>query len=129
MDGQCHAPAALTSEKTRYPLNTRLGEPQGQSRWVQKILLLTSFDTQILQQHRGSLYRLRYPSLQGQNVICFKAQFIPQSKHCVGYKNHVMLYTAKATVCSEIHTKHMNTLYRQNTELLNVKPDSSQRNC
>jgi len=40
-----------------------------------------------------------------------------------------MLYMAKAAVCSEMHTKHMNTLYRQNTELLNVKPDSTQRNC
>jgi hypothetical protein len=29
-----------------------------------------------------------------------------------------MLYMAKATACSETHIKHMNTLYRQNTELL-----------
>ena len=39
-----------------------------------------------------------------------------------------MLYTAKAAVCSEIHIKHMNMFYRQNTELLNVKPDSTQGN-
>jgi hypothetical protein len=26
-------------------------------------------------------------------------------------------------VCSEIHTKHINTLCGQNVELLNVKPD------
>jgi len=40
-----------------------------------------------------------------------------------------MPYTAKAAVCSEIHTKHMNTLYRQNTELINVKPNSIEGNC
>ena len=32
-----------------------------------------------------------------------------------------MLYTEKIGVCSEIHTKHMNTLRGQNVELLNVK--------
>jgi hypothetical protein len=32
-----------------------------------------------------------------------------------------MLYNEIIAVCSEIHTKHINTLYRQNVELLNVK--------
>jgi hypothetical protein len=32
-----------------------------------------------------------------------------------------MLYSEIIAVCSEIHTKHINTLCRQNVELLNVK--------
>jgi hypothetical protein len=34
-----------------------------------------------------------------------------------------MQYTAKVAVCSEIHTKHINTLCGQNGELLIIKPD------
>ena len=33
-----------------------------------------------------------------------------------------MLYTKIIAVCSEIHTKHINTLCGQNVELLNDKP-------
>ena len=33
-----------------------------------------------------------------------------------------MLYREIIAVCSQIHTKHINTLCGQNTELLNVKP-------
>jgi len=32
-----------------------------------------------------------------------------------------MLYREILTVCSEIHTKHINTLCGQNTEMLNVE--------
>ena len=32
-----------------------------------------------------------------------------------------MLYKEVIAVCSQIHTKHINTLYGQNVELLNVK--------
>jgi hypothetical protein len=32
-----------------------------------------------------------------------------------------MLYSEIIAVCSEIHTKHINTLCEQNVELLNVK--------
>jgi hypothetical protein len=32
-----------------------------------------------------------------------------------------MLYREIIAVCSEIHTKHINTVCRQNVELLNVK--------
>jgi len=32
-----------------------------------------------------------------------------------------MLYREMVVVCSEIHTKHINTLCGQNVELLNVK--------
>ena len=33
-----------------------------------------------------------------------------------------MLYREIIAVCSQIHTKHINTLCWQNVELLNVKP-------
>ena len=33
-----------------------------------------------------------------------------------------MLYRKIIAVCSEIHTKHINTLCGQNVELLNIKP-------
>ena len=33
-----------------------------------------------------------------------------------------MLYRDTIAVCSQIHTKHINTLCGQNVELLNVKP-------
>ena len=39
---------------------------------------------------------------------------------CIGV-GHVMLYREIIAVCSEIHTKHINTLSRQDVELLNVK--------
>jgi hypothetical protein len=32
-----------------------------------------------------------------------------------------MLYSEIIAVCSEIHTKHINTLCRQNVEFVNVK--------
>jgi len=33
-----------------------------------------------------------------------------------------MLYREIIAVCSQIHTKHINTLYGQNVEFQNVKP-------
>jgi hypothetical protein len=33
-----------------------------------------------------------------------------------------MMYKAKVAVCSDTHTKHINTLCGQNVELLNIKP-------
>ena len=33
-----------------------------------------------------------------------------------------MLYREIIAVCSQIHTKHINTLCGQNVELLNIKP-------
>ena len=44
VDGQHHAPAALSPEKTRYPLHSRLGGPQGRSGRVRKISLPPGFD-------------------------------------------------------------------------------------
>jgi hypothetical protein len=39
-----------------------------------------------------------------------------------------MLYREKVAVCSEIHTKHINTLCGQKVELLNVKPGGAYSN-
>ena len=39
-----------------------------------------------------------------------------------------MLYREIIAVCSQIHTKHINTLCGQNVELLNVKNDVKYRN-
>ena len=39
-----------------------------------------------------------------------------------------MLYTEIITVCSEIHTKHINTLCGQNVEFVNVKTGGTYRN-
>jgi hypothetical protein len=47
--GQRHVPAALPPGKTRYPLCTRLGGPQGRSGQVQKISPPPGFDTRTVQ--------------------------------------------------------------------------------
>jgi hypothetical protein len=60
---QRHAPAALTPEKTRYPLCRWLGGPQGRSGQVRKIKPTPGFDPRIVQPVASrSLYRLRYPA-------------------------------------------------------------------
>jgi len=52
-----------------------------------------------------------------------KTQSVPRSKHsvCVTKTSQLMLYRVIVAVCSQIHTKHINTLYGQNVHLLNVK--------
>ena len=52
-----------------------------------------------------------------------KTQSVPRSKHTVSViqTGQLMLYREIIVVCSEIHTKHINTLCGQNVELLNVK--------
>jgi len=39
-----------------------------------------------------------------------------------------MLYSEIIAVCSQIHTKHINTRRGQNVELLNVKPGDTKSN-
>jgi hypothetical protein len=55
---------------------------------------------------------------------CLKIQSVPRSKHsvCVIKTNQLMLYGEIIAVCSEIHTKHINTLCGQNVDFVNVKP-------
>jgi len=50
-------------------------------------------------------------------------QSVPRSKHSVSVikTSQLMLYREIVAVCSEIHTKHINTLYGQNVEFVNVK--------
>ena len=52
-----------------------------------------------------------------------KIQSLSRSKHSVSVikTSQLMLYREIIVVCSEIHTKHRNTLCGQNVELLNVK--------
>ena len=57
-------------------------------------------------------------------IIYIKIQSVPRSKHTPSrlYKtSQLMLYREIIAVCSQIHTKHINTLYGLNVELLNVK--------
>jgi hypothetical protein len=49
-------------------------------------------------------------------------QSVPRSKHfSVITTSQLMLYREIIAVCSEIHTKHINTLCGQNEEFENVK--------
>jgi len=50
-------------------------------------------------------------------------QSVPRSKHSVSVikTSQLILYREIMAVCSEIHTKHINTVCGQNVELLNVK--------
>jgi hypothetical protein len=45
----------------------------------------------------------------------------------LGYKNQ-SVYGEIIAVCSETHTKRINTLYGQNLELVNVKPSGTYSN-
>jgi hypothetical protein len=48
--------------------------------------------------------------------------YFTESRVRLRYKHkQLMLYREIVAVCSEIHTKHVNTLCGQNVELLNVK--------
>jgi hypothetical protein len=58
--GQCHAPAALPPEKSRYPLYGRLVGPQGRSGRVRKISHPPRFDLWTVQARSEWPYRLRY---------------------------------------------------------------------
>jgi hypothetical protein len=50
-------------------------------------------------------------------------QSVPRSKHNSVIKtSQLTLYREIIAVCSQIHTKHINTLYGQNVEFVNVKP-------
>jgi hypothetical protein len=57
------------------------------------------------------------------HTVNLKTQSVPRSKHSLSLikTSQLMLYREIIAVCSEIHTKHINTLCGQNVELLNVK--------
>jgi hypothetical protein len=54
----------------------------------------------------------------------YKIQSVPRSKHSVSViqTSQSMLYRDIIAVCSQIHTKHINTLCGRNVEFVNVKP-------
>jgi len=62
--GQCHAPAALPPEKTRYPLYRRLGGLQCQSGWVRKISPSPGFDLRTVQPFKHEVLFFIYETLQ-----------------------------------------------------------------
>ena len=59
-----------------------------------------------------------------QPILHLKYQSVPRSKHSISVikTSQLMLYKEIIAVCSEIHTKHINTLCGQNVEFVNVKP-------
>jgi hypothetical protein len=60
-----------------------------------------------------------------------KTQSVPRSKHTpsqVIKTSQLVLYREIIAVCSEIHTKHINTLCGQNVEFVNVKPGGTYSN-
>ena len=50
-----------------------------------------------------------------------KVQSVPRTKHSPSVLQTQSVYREIIAVCSEIHTKRINTLCGQNVELLNVK--------
>jgi len=61
------------------------------------------------------------------NLLYIRNHSVPRCKHFPPqlYKtNQLKMYTAKATICSEIRAKH-STQSEQRVEFLNVKPDGT----
>ena len=54
-------------------------------------------------------------------------QSVPRSKHTASIRktSQLMLYREIITLCSQIHSKRINTVCRQKGELLNVKPSGT----
>ena len=84
--------------------------------------------TQTLESVIGSHAVLYEPYDTGS--LCIKTQSVPRSKHTVSViqTSQLMLYREIIAVCSEIHTKHINTLCGQNVELVYVKPGCTRSN-
>jgi len=55
------------------------------------------------------------------HCLYINIQFVPRSEHCLIKTGQLMLYREIMAVCSEIHTKHINTVCGQKVELFNVK--------
>ena len=75
-------------------------------------------NVQLLNVKPGGMYSNHWSEL------CTRTQSVPHSKHSVSVTktSQLMLYREIIAVCSQIQTKHINTLCEQNVELLNVKP-------
>jgi len=82
------------------------------------MLLVTMKCNKFIHKYRNHTFgNKKYPELY------LKTQSVPRSKHSVSViqTSQLMLYSETMAVCSQIHTKHINALCRQNVELLNVK--------
>ena len=66
---------------------------------------------------------LRHFKDEDLSELYIKTQSVPRSKHYISViqTSQLMLYRGIMAVCSEIHTKHINTLWGQNVEFVNVK--------
>ena len=66
----------------------------------------------------------RSPKTMTESVLYLNFKSVPRSKHSVSVikTSQLMLYREIIAVCSQIHTKHINTLGEQNVGLLNVEP-------
>ena len=77
MGGQHHAPAALPTGKTQYPLYRRLGRPQGRSGQVQKISPTPGFDPRAVQPVASRYTDCAIPAPNyKQDRIYFKAMIV-----------------------------------------------------
>ena len=81
----------------------------------------------------SEIYTKHTKTLCGQNVellsvklyyVYLNIQCVPRSKHSISVikTSHLMLYREIIAVCSEIYTKHINTLCGQNVGFVNVRP-------
>ena len=97
----------------------RAGQSWFDCRYRQDIFLFSKTSRQLLRSTQPQINPLR-TKLYLSNL---KTQFVPSSKHSpsVIKTGKLMLYREIIAVCSQIHTKHINTLCGQNVELLNVK--------
>ena len=57
------------------------------------------------------------PSNTKRRLLYLKAQFVPRSKHFISLikTNQFMLLVAQVAVCSQINTKHINTVWAERT--------------
>jgi hypothetical protein len=74
---------------------------------------------------RAAFYLKEWNNLNyayGLNTLC--GQNVPRSKHSVSVikTSQLMLNNEIIAVCSQIHTKHINTLCGQTVEFVSVKP-------
>jgi len=77
---------------------------------------------------RSQIHTKHINTLCGQNVELLNVKLVvhivttgTQRVKSLIKTSQLMLHREIIAVCSEIHTKHINTLCRQNVELLNVK--------
>ena len=104
--GQRHAPAALTPGKTRYPLYSRMGWPQGRSVRVWKICPPPGFDPRTVQPV-ASRYTDWAPS--GLEYCCKRN---PRESECHKQRDKTPPYTGKMARPQEIQDTTNRVLFK-----------------